>query len=71
MTCILSLQDLGLAINAAEATKSAVLLGSHAEEIYSQMTKKGYGGKDFSSAFQVIQTLSEGEVENKINEFLD
>ncbi|KAK3106391.1 hypothetical protein FSP39_019036 [Pinctada imbricata] len=51
-------KDLGLAKNAAQATSTACPLGSFAQEFYTKMTEKGYGQKDFSSAFQVIKSVS-------------
>ncbi|KAK7495698.1 hypothetical protein BaRGS_00013145 [Batillaria attramentaria] len=48
-------KDLGLAQNAATATKAPTPLGSLAHQIYRIMTNSGYAGKDFSSAFQFLQ----------------
>ncbi|CAG5114969.1 unnamed protein product, partial [Candidula unifasciata] len=48
-------KDLGLAQNAAIATKSATPLGSLAHHIYRLMCQHGLGSKDFSSAFQFLQ----------------
>ncbi|XP_076456291.1 3-hydroxyisobutyrate dehydrogenase, mitochondrial-like isoform X2 [Babylonia areolata] len=48
-------KDLGLAQNAATATKSPTPLGSLAHQIYRLMTNSGYAGKDFSSAFHFLQ----------------
>jgi 3-hydroxyisobutyrate dehydrogenase len=49
------LQDLGLAQNAATATKSPTPLGSLSHQIYRVMTNSGYATKDFSCAFQFLQ----------------
>ncbi|KAL5010155.1 hypothetical protein ScPMuIL_012460 [Solemya velum] len=48
-------KDLGLAQNAATATKSPTPLGSLAHQLYRVMTNSGFAGKDFSSAFQFLQ----------------
>lgn len=48
-------KDLGLAQNAATATKSPIPLGGLAHQIYRIMTSSGYAGKDFSSAYQFLQ----------------
>ncbi|BFZ06227.1 hypothetical protein BsWGS_09265 [Bradybaena similaris] len=48
-------KDLGLAQNAATATKCATPLGALAHHIYRLMCGHGYGSKDFSSAFQFLQ----------------
>jgi 3-hydroxyisobutyrate dehydrogenase-like beta-hydroxyacid dehydrogenase len=65
------LQDLGLANNAAKETNSAVTLGQAALEIYTKMTEKGYGGKDFSVIFKILQDMSGPDVEKKKKEFMD
>ena len=69
--CNFFLQDLGLANNAAKDTNSAVNLGQQALEIYTKMTQKGYGGKDFSVIFKILQEMSGPEVEKKKKEFFD
>lgn len=48
-------KDLGLAQNAATATKSPTPLGSLSHQIYRIMNNSGYAGKDFSSTFQFLQ----------------
>ncbi|CAD5112842.1 DgyrCDS2054 [Dimorphilus gyrociliatus] len=52
-------KDLGLSQDAASATKSATPLGKKAFEIYSEMSDKGFGQKDFSSALKFIQDVLE------------
>lgn len=69
--CNFFFQDLGLANNAAKDTNSAVNLGQQALEIYTKMTQKGYGGKDFSVIFKILQEMSGPEVEKKKKEFFD
>lgn len=64
-------KDLGLANNAAKDTNSAVSLGQRAFEIYTKMTEKGYGGKDFSVIFKILEEMSGPEVEKKKKEFFD
>lgn len=64
-------QDLGLANNAAKDTNSAVSLGQQAFEIYTKITEKGYGGKDFSVIFKILEEMSGPEVEKKKKEFFD
>jgi 3-hydroxyisobutyrate dehydrogenase len=48
-------KDLGLAINAANAIKAPVPLGATAHQFYNSMSNHGYGGLDFSSAFEYLQ----------------
>ena len=48
-------KDLGLAQDSATSTKSPILLGSQAHQIYRMMCAKGYSKKDFSSVFQFLQ----------------
>ncbi|KAH0509509.1 3-hydroxyisobutyrate dehydrogenase, mitochondrial [Microtus ochrogaster] len=48
-------KDLGLAQNSATSTKSPILLGSLAHQIYRMMCAKGYSTKDFSSVFQYLR----------------
>lgn len=62
---------MGLANNAAKDTNSAVSLGQRAFEIYTKMTEKGYGGKDFSVIFKILEEMSGPEVEKKKKEFFD
>ncbi|XP_070546306.1 3-hydroxyisobutyrate dehydrogenase, mitochondrial-like isoform X2 [Ptychodera flava] len=52
-------KDLGLAQDASTATKSATPLGSLAHQMYRIMCNRGYGLKDFSSAYQFIKEDSE------------
>ncbi|KAM9055604.1 LOW QUALITY PROTEIN: 3-hydroxyisobutyrate dehydrogenase, mitochondrial-like [Megaptera novaeangliae] len=47
-------KDLGLAQDSATSTKSPILLGSQAHQIYRMMCAKGYSKKDFSSVFQFL-----------------
>ncbi|OBS80073.1 hypothetical protein A6R68_21725, partial [Neotoma lepida] len=49
------IQDLGLAQDSATSTKSPILLGSLAHQIYRMMCAKGYSKKDFSSVFQYLR----------------
>lgn len=48
-------KDLGLAINAANAIKAPVPLGAQAHQFYNSMSNHGYGGLDFSSAYEYLQ----------------
>ena len=48
-------KDLGLAQDAATRAQAATPLGSLAHQIYRVMVSDGYGGKDFSSAYQFIK----------------
>ncbi|NP_957454.1 3-hydroxyisobutyrate dehydrogenase b [Danio rerio] len=48
-------KDLGLAQNSATNTKTPVLLGSVAHQIYRMMCGRGYANKDFSSVFQFLR----------------
>ncbi|XP_019581718.1 3-hydroxyisobutyrate dehydrogenase, mitochondrial isoform X3 [Rhinolophus sinicus] len=48
-------KDLGLAQDSATSTKSPILLGSQAHQIYRVMCAKGYSKKDFSSVFQFLR----------------
>ncbi|KAH3841478.1 hypothetical protein DPMN_114942 [Dreissena polymorpha] len=48
-------KDLGLAQNAVKAVKSPTPYGSLSHQIYCIMTNHGFGGKDFSSAFKLLQ----------------
>eukprot|EP00069_Balaena_mysticetus_P005483 bmy_18206T0 len=48
-------KDLGLAQDSATGTKSPILLGSQAHQIYRIMCAKGYSKKDFSSVFQFLR----------------
>lgn len=52
---LLLLQDLGLAQDAATATKSANPLGSLAHQLYRTMCNHGYSDLDFSSAYKFLQ----------------
>jgi 3-hydroxyisobutyrate dehydrogenase len=47
-------EDLGLAQDSATSTKSPVILGSLAHQIYRMMCTKGYSKKDFSAVFQFL-----------------
>lgn len=48
-------KDLGLAQDSATSTKTPILLGSLAHQIYRMMCSKGYSKKDFSSVFQYLR----------------
>ncbi|XP_069032200.1 3-hydroxyisobutyrate dehydrogenase a isoform X3 [Embiotoca jacksoni] len=48
-------KDLGLAQNTATSTKTPILLGSLAHQIYRVMCSRGYANKDFSSVFQFLR----------------
>lgn len=48
-------KDLGLSQDSATSTKSPILLGSQAHQIYRMMCAKGYSKKDFSSVFQFLR----------------
>lgn len=51
----LMVKDLGLAQNAATATKTPTPMGSLAHQIYRIMCNGGYGKLDFSSVFQFLK----------------
>uniref|UniRef100_A0AAR2KW48 3-hydroxyisobutyrate dehydrogenase n=1 Tax=Pygocentrus nattereri TaxID=42514 RepID=A0AAR2KW48_PYGNA len=48
-------KDLGLAQNTATNTRTPVLLGSLAHQVYRTMCARGYANKDFSSIFQFLR----------------
>lgn len=48
-------KDLGLAQNAATATKSATPMGSLAHQMYRVMSNRGYGHMDFSSVYKFLR----------------
>ncbi|KAH3852213.1 hypothetical protein DPMN_094714 [Dreissena polymorpha] len=48
-------KDLGLAQNAVKAVKSPTPYGSLSNQINCIMTNHGFAGKDFSSAFKLLQ----------------
>ncbi|MCD8503776.1 MAG: 3-hydroxyisobutyrate dehydrogenase [Burkholderiaceae bacterium] len=54
----LMLKDLGLAMDAAEQSACATLLGDLAREIYAEHSQDGNGKLDFSSILQMIQKRS-------------
>jgi 3-hydroxyisobutyrate dehydrogenase len=47
-------KDLGLAISAAQSSKTPLLLGGNAHQIYNMLVSRGYGGLDFSSIFKYL-----------------
>lgn len=47
-------KDLGLAMDAANAAKVALPLGSNAHQLYTLLCSHGYAGKDFSSVFDYL-----------------
>lgn len=52
-------KDMGLAVNAANETKSTVVLAGVAHQIYNQvMSQEGYEKKDFSSVFKWLNDNS-------------
>jgi 3-hydroxyisobutyrate dehydrogenase len=53
----LMLKDLGLAMEAAMASKSATLLGGVARNLYAMHSGRGQGKKDFSSIQQLIEKM--------------
>ena len=48
------LKDLGLAMDAANKMGAETPLGARATEVYQDMVDAGYGGKDFSVAYQYL-----------------
>ena len=49
-------KDMGLALNAANQTRSTVFLGAAAKQIYNQVRNtEGYEKKDFSSVYKWLQ----------------
>jgi 3-hydroxyisobutyrate dehydrogenase len=56
---VLTHKDMGLAIEAAQASKSTVMLASVAHQIYNQLiTTPGFEKKDFSSVFKWLDNNS-------------
>jgi len=52
----LMLKDLGLAQDAAKSVEAPTPLGAMARDIYTELCDKGYGGKDFGSAYHYFKT---------------
>lgn len=50
-----TLQDLGLAVDAANATKTATPMGALANQIFRFLMAHGYDDKDFSSVFKFLE----------------
>jgi len=50
----LMLKDLGLAVNSASAIKEPLALGSVAHQLYTILSKNGYGHLDFSSVYKFL-----------------
>lgn len=48
-------KDLGLAVNAANTIKAPLALGAQAHQLYNLMSSHGYGGNDFSVAYEFLQ----------------
>ncbi|KAL5508823.1 hypothetical protein EMCRGX_G004075 [Ephydatia muelleri] len=48
-------KDLGLAMQAASSTRSATPLGALSHQIYTLMCRKGWGHKDFSVVFKLLE----------------
>eukprot|EP01111_Echinosteliopsis_oligospora_P010086 TRINITY_DN3079_c0_g1_i1.p1 TRINITY_DN3079_c0_g1~~TRINITY_DN3079_c0_g1_i1.p1 ORF type:complete len:331 (+),score=90.71 TRINITY_DN3079_c0_g1_i1:80-1072(+) len=59
----LMMKDLGLAVEAAKAGGEALPMGSLAHQMYQLLTVHGYGGRDFSVAYEYLQksTLTKKE----------
>lgn len=47
-------KDLGLAVEAAKTSGTALGLGAHAHQLYTLLSNSGYGDKDFSSVFEYL-----------------
>jgi len=54
----LMLKDLGLAVTAADESKSFIPLGELSQKIYQQMVESGYDKKDFSSVYKWLNENS-------------
>ena len=52
--CDLMLKDLGLAIEAARESNSKTELGDKSKDIYTQLSKDGYGRKDFGVIYDIL-----------------
>ena len=52
----LMLKDLGLALDAAQQSGAEIPLGTKAADVYQAMIDAGYGGKDFSSAYEYLNS---------------
>jgi len=50
----LMLKDLGLAVNAASNVKEPLALGSVAHQVYTLLSKNGYGHLDFGSVYKFL-----------------
>ncbi|GAV09241.1 hypothetical protein RvY_18814-1 [Ramazzottius varieornatus] len=48
-------KDLGLAVNAANATSTPTAFGSLAHQLYKMLMSTGYGSKDFSAIYHYLQ----------------
>ena len=51
----LMLKDLGLATDAARATKQPLMMGALAQQLYQTFSKQGHGGLDFSAIIKLYQ----------------
>ena len=51
----LMLKDLGLSQDAANAVNADTPMGKKAQEFYTMLTEKGYGGKDFGVAYKYLR----------------
>lgn len=49
------LQDLGLALDAANSTKTSTPMGALANQIFRLLMAHGYDTKDFSSVFKFLE----------------
>ena len=54
-------KDLGLAVEAAKSSGSALGLGAHAHQLYSVMSASGYGDKDFSVVYEYLSKAPKEE----------
>jgi 3-hydroxyisobutyrate dehydrogenase len=53
---VAAMQDLGLAVSAANATRSPLAMGALAHQMYTLMRYHGGAGKDFSAIFEMLNT---------------
>ena len=56
--CMLSLQDLQLAMESAGSTKALTPMGGMATQLYQLLCEQGHAEKDFTVMFQFLQKKS-------------
>ena len=56
----LMLKDLGLATDAAKASRQSIVLGAVAQQLYQMLSARGAGGQDFSAIINLYKHGSDG-----------